>query len=162
MAFLWGRKKVEEPPPQEVLSQEEIDERMRALRREIEELENVIYGVALFFEGLSSLHAGQPAVIETYQKQFRNVIQMDSDTLKQAKELLETVERDPSQAPLLKQFSIVPCKGHSNPKEMLQRARVLVDVYNRLYPGRPRSQEFTEEETFRLMEEAAGAFAALD
>ena len=160
MAFLWGTKKKE--PKEEILSPQEIDEGIRVLQREMLDLESAIYGVALFFEGLSLLHAGQPAVIETYQKQFRNIIQADSDTLKQAQALLETVQRDAGQAFRLKQFNIVPCSAHSSPKEMHRRAIVLVDAYGRLFPGRPRSREFTEEETFRLMEEAVGAFAALD
>jgi hypothetical protein len=158
MAFGWGTKK----PKEEPLSSAEIERRMAALRTDIKRLEDTIYGVALFFEGFSHLHSAQPAVIETYQKQFRNIIQEDSDTLNKAKALVEAVERDPNQSAGLKQFTVVPCKGHSNPQEMERRAHVLVEAYGRLFPGRPRSREFTEEETFSLVEEAAGAFAALD
>lgn len=157
MAFLWSSKKSKE----ETVPEAEIRERTQRLQRDIQHLEDTIYGVALFFEGLSLLHAGQTAVIETYQKQFRNVIETDRDTLKQARELLQAVEQDPTQAARLRQFSIVPCKGHSNPAEMERRAQVLVDTYNRVFPERPRSREFAEEEAFRLTEEAVRAFAAL-
>lgn len=159
MVFGWGAKK---PPKEEPMAPAEIEQRMGVLRTDIKRLDDTIYGVALFFEGLSLLHAGQPAIIETYQKQFRNVIQADSDTLRQATALVEAVEKDPAQALQLRQFTVVLCKGHSNPKEMERRAHVLVEAYGRLFPGRPRSREFTEEETFSLMEEAASAFAALD
>jgi len=158
MVFGWGTKK----PKEEPMSPAEIEQRMAALRDDIKRLEDAIYGVALFFEGISLLHAGQPAMIETYQKQFRNVIQADSDTLRQAQALVEAVERDPAQATRLRSFTVVPCKGHSNPKEMERRAHVLVEAYGRLFQGRPRSREFSEEETFALTEEAAGAFAVLD
>lgn len=157
MAFGWGKKPKEEP-----LSPVEVAQRTSALQGDIKRLEDVIYGVALFFEGISLLHAGQPAIIETYQKQFRNIIQSDSETLKEAKALLDAVDSDPNQSVRLRHFTVVPCKGHSNPKDMERRAHVLVDVYGRLFSGRPRSREFTEEETFLLVEEAVSAFAALD
>jgi len=158
MVFGWGTKK----PKEEPMSPAEVERRMVALRADIKRMEDAIYGVALFFEGLSLLHAGQPAMIETFQKQFRNVIQADSDALKQAEALVEAVKRDPTQAAQLSRFTVVPCKGHSNPREMERRAHVLVEAYGRLFPGRPRSREFTEEETFSLTEEAISAFAALD
>ena len=158
MIFRWHKQS--EKPTIETLSEEEIGERVRSIRRGIKSLEDTIFGVALFLEGLSRLHAGEKAVIETHQKQFRNVIEADRDTIKQAKALLETVERDPSQALLLRQFSLVPCRGHSNPQGMERRAVVLVQTYNRLFPERSRERELTEEEIFHLMEEAAEAFAA--
>src|ERR1039458_4463182 len=132
MSFLWGKKKKEEHRD-EPLSRAEIDARLQALRRSAEELDRTIYGVALLFEGISLLHAGQPALIETYQKQFRNVIHFDNDTLKQARALLETVERDPGKIRLLEQFQVIPCGGHSNPRDLEQRARVLVDIYDKLF-----------------------------
>ncbi len=159
MGFLWSSKKDKEK--EGVLSEKQVYELVRSAEKDIAYLENVIYGVALFFEGLSLLHAGQNAMIETFQKQFRNVIQSDRDTLKQAQALVDRVKQDPGKALLLKQLSIVPCKGYSNPRELETRACVLVQAYNDLFPGRPRSKAFTEDETFRLVEEASEAFTKL-
>jgi hypothetical protein len=159
MAFLWGKKKPEsEEPP---VSESERQERVTQLQKDIRDLEETVFGVSLFCEGLCSLHAGEQAVVETYQKQFRNVLQTDVETIRQARVLLDTVNRDPSQAALLRSFIIEPCKSHSNPKELARRAAALVNVYDQTFPGRPRAREFTDDEMFQLIETAAGAFGQI-
>lgn len=113
-----------------------------------------MYGVALFFEGICLLYAGQEAVIETFRRQFRNMIQTGTDTAHRAADLLEQVRQDPSKIATLEQFDFAPCREHAEPEKMVQRAQILFNVYKRLYPNRSRSEPFTEEETLRLMEEA--------
>ena len=39
---------------------------------------------------------------------------------------------------------------------MTRRAEALVAAYGRIFPDRPRSKDFTSEETMQLMEAAAG------
>ena len=44
-------------------------------RSNIRELDDLIYGVALLYEGISLLYSEQPAMLETYRKHLRNAIQ---------------------------------------------------------------------------------------
>lgn len=120
--------------------------------------EDLLYGIGLFFESLYVLYAGQDDVIETYRKQFRNIIQHGKEVAQTAMALLEEARGDPAKLPQLKQFRFSLGQTHPEPDELMKRAGVLVDTYERLFPGRSRSQTLTREETMRLIDEAAGEF----
>ena len=122
------------------------------------EHEDLLFGVALFFEGLSVLYAGQDELVDTYRRQCRNVIQNGKEVVMQAMTLLEKAQADPSQAAALESFTFALGEGHPQPDELARRARILVDTYNREFAGRSRSQAFSHEETIRLIDAAAEAF----
>lgn len=125
---------------------------------EITRQEDIVYGVALFFECLSVLHADNSAIIETCSRQLRNVIQKGNERIQHARQLLDDAVHDPQKRVLIRQFTFSPCEGYPNPDEMTKRAGVLVDTYKRVFPGRSRAKDFSEEEIFSLIEEASLAF----
>jgi hypothetical protein len=135
--------------------EESPGEIIKSFEQELERQEDTLYGVALFFEGISLLFAGQEAVVETYRKQFRNIIQIGKDAATRARELLDEAKQDPGKAALLKSFEFFACQGHPDPDAMTKRARALVDTYEELFPNKPRTEELSETETMRLMECAA-------
>lgn len=117
--------------------------------------EDIIYGVAIFFECLNYMHAGQGAIMETYRKQFRNIIQKGTEMVQHATRLLDEVRQDPKKVKELQQFAFTPCQDHPKPAEMTRRAEILVQTYRKVFPDRPRSKEFTNDEIARLIEEAS-------
>jgi hypothetical protein len=125
--------------------------------QEIRHQEDILYGVALFFECVSLIHAGQDAVIETYRKQFRNVIQTGKTRVQEATALLNEAKRDPAKVPQLAGFSFTPCQGYVHPDQLARRALALLASYDRLFPNRSRSKEFTEDEILSLIEASAEA-----
>lgn len=135
-------------------------DKMEAFRRNIQELDDLIYGVALLFEGISLLYSEQPAVLETYRKQLRNTIQNGNAISRRAAALLRAAEEDPREVEALRDFQFSAFEGHPDADGLKLRARSLVDAYNRLFPGRSRAKEFTADEAFRLIEKAAEAFPA--
>lgn len=122
---------------------------------DIKRHEDLLYGVALFFEGIACLYAGEDAELETYRKQFRNIIQLGNDALERAVAMVERAKQNPDKAELFKHFTFVPCLGHPKPEELAERATILVSTYNEIFPGRPRGQAFEAGEIRRLMEAAA-------
>jgi hypothetical protein len=131
------------------------DAAVQAFRREIAAQEDLLYGFALFFEGIGFLYAGREALILTHRKELRNVIQAGRQTIEQALALLAQAEKDPSKVYLLQHFKFSPGQSYPQPAELCRRARVLVDAYNRCFPGRPRSQPFSKNEILRLLNSAA-------
>lgn len=123
--------------------------------RDIKRNEDLLYGVALFFEAISHLYSNQEAELETYRKQFRNVIQLGNDALERAVAMLERAKQNPDKAQLFAHFTFVPCLGHPKPEELAVRARILVETYEEIFPGRPRGQAFKTSEIIRLMEAAS-------
>ncbi len=123
--------------------------------QEIVRQEDIVYGVALFFECLSIIHCDNTAIIETCSRQLRNVIQKGNERVSHARQLLEDAREDPQKRALIGQFTFAPCEGYPNPDEMLKRACVLVDTYKRVFPGRSRAKDFSDEEIFHLIDEAS-------
>jgi len=128
---------------------------LEAFEAEIVKQEDLLYGVALFFEGVSMLLAGQDAVIETYRNQYWNIIQEGNAAAERAHQLLEEARRDPSKIPLVERFTFSSGKGHARQEELIERAHIMVETYESLYPNRPRDQALSEEETLRIMEAAS-------
>ena len=128
---------------------------VRVLRDEIARQEDLLYGFALFFEGVSFLYAGQEAVILTYRKQLRNLIQANRQAIDQAQALLAQAEKDPAKERLLDHIKFSPGQGHPQPDEICKRARILVEAYNECFPDRPRSDPFSEHEIVQLLNAAA-------
>ena len=122
---------------------------------EIARQEDLLYGVALFFEGLRFLFAGQEAMLTTYRKELRNIIQMDRMVIDQANSLLEQVRRDPTEAALIRDFRFRPCQGHPRPDELCRRALLLVESYMECFPDRLRSAPLRDEEIVQVLKAAS-------
>ena len=128
---------------------------MADFHEEIRRQEDLLYGVALFYEVITHLYAGQKAELETYRKQFRNIIQIGNTAIERAVGMLERARQNPERVDMFRHFTFVPCLGHSNPDELAKRAMILVQTYNEIFPGRPRGQSFETAEIMRLMEAAS-------
>ena len=142
---------------------EEAQQKRQALIQSFEEQlhnqETILYGVALFFECISTLLADDPAVLETYRKQFRNIIQTGRDCSAKAAALLDKAKSDSKAAPMLEQFKITSCDAHPSPEVMRQRAVALVAAYDEAFPGRDRTQPFSEDDIMLLMHTASETIA---
>ncbi len=152
------RKSRAKDKPEEEEPELDTEQVLSAFEVAIADQERVLYGVALFFEGVSLLQAGQEAVIETYQKQCRNVIQAGQEAIQVATSLLEQARENEDKAALIGEFKFYPCQGYPEPEELTRRARLLVDTYDEIFPDRPRDQEFEQSETLQLTEAAAMLF----
>jgi len=127
-------------------------------RSNIRELDDLIYGVALLYEGISLLYSEQPAMLETYRKHLRNAIQNGNAVSRRAAGLLRAAEDDPRQVDALRGFRFSAFEDHPDADGLKASARALVDAYQRLFPGRPREKEFTGDEALLLVDKAAEAF----
>jgi hypothetical protein len=135
-------------------------ETLNAFAAEIGRQQDLVYGAALFFECLTVLHDGQPAVIETYRKQYRNIISMGNATVDRANALLEAARSDNSRCNEVDAFSFTPFSEHPAPAEMVRRAETLIATYRQIFPERPLAEEFTHGELLQLIDAASDALAA--
>ena len=143
-------------PPEEDGNHEMSDkETLAAFRSSILEEKDLLYGVALFFEGISVLYSEEPAMVETYRKQLRNLIQTRHEALQSALALLERAEADPSEVASVSKFKFPPWESAAGTGNLAESARILVRTYDTEFPDRPRDKTFDHTETLRLMEAAA-------
>lgn len=133
----------------------ESDPRLKTFETLIAEQEELLYGFALYFEGLSLLHAGQDAVLETHRKQFRNLIQAGSAEIQRARELLEEARANPMKLSMVEQFAFHLGDGHPDPAGLRIKAKALVTAYGSLFPGRPREQALDSADTMKLLAAAS-------
>lgn len=124
--------------------------------------EDRIYGVGLFFEGIRLLHSEQEDVVETHRKAMRNTIQAGREIAERAQTLLKQVKEAPSATPLLKQFSFSMFEGQPDADKMMLRAEILMECYKNLFPDRPRSEPFKDDEAFLLFETASNVLADVE
>ncbi|MDA0989895.1 MAG: hypothetical protein O3A51_03990 [Verrucomicrobia bacterium] len=131
------------------------DPAIAAFMATIDRQEDILYGIALFYEGIILLFAGQPAIVETYRKEFRNIIQSASHTIEQAHALAERAATEADARAALSAFTFNPGAAHPYPKALVERATAMIDAYEALFPNRPRDQELSADETVRLVDAAA-------
>ena len=127
---------------------------IRAFEDLISRDRDLLYGMALFFEGLAVLYIEQEQIIQTYRRQFRNLIQNSQEKLDRAGELIDRVRRGDAPVQDLRRFNINLAEGYPDPEELLRRAEILVQTYEEIFPERDRSTPFSKEETLRLVEAA--------
>jgi len=138
-----------------ITGSDKSDELIAAFQQEISKQEDLLYGVALFFEALTHLHAGNKDTLESYRKQFSNIIQLGNESIRRASAMVQIAKENPDKAALFEHFTFVPCLGHAKPEELVRRAAILVQTYEEIFPGRPRGRPFLPAEILRLMEAAA-------
>jgi hypothetical protein len=139
----------------EVTSRWEEKHFLRSFDHEIRRQEDLLFGVALYFEGIQFLYAGQESVIETYRKELRNIIQHGKQEIEEATRLLEAARNDPSRVAALQEYRFQPCFGATHPAELAERAALLVATYGDVFSRRPRTAPLSEEEVLRLLNAAS-------
>lgn len=122
----------------------------------IGEYENHLFGMALFSEGVQIMWGWDKNVADISAFHSQRVISREEEAVGRAKRLLEYVKKSPHTVAILGQFEFPPIHGHPVVEELAERAKILVDTYDQLFPGRPRGKPLTEDEKYLLLETAAG------
>lgn len=138
------------------------EDRTGAFEQEIQRQEDVLFGVALFFEGLNVLHAGQESIIQLHRRDLRKIIEQGQVAVDEARQMLQKVRDGEVEQTVLDEIKFTPCAGHSDPPEMTRRAECLVKAYGELFPERSRKEPFLQEDILRLMDAAAEALDGAD
>jgi hypothetical protein len=98
-------------------------------------------------------------VIETYRKQFRNIISIGNATVDGATELFKGIKQDQTRIGEIEKYVFSPFSEHPAPHKLEARAEILISAYRRIFPTRSLSQEFTHNELLQLIDAASEALA---
>jgi len=115
--------------------------------------EDRLFGIRLFNEGIMYLYRGDKRVLTTTEYHYRRIVKRGERAVSEARALLEKVESGTEGIDILGKFEFPPIHGLGL-DEMTERAALLVDSYQRLFPNRPRGKPLTPEENQELMDEA--------
>ena len=128
---------------------------MRRFEKDLQMQRDQLFGITLFSEGVELMYADQPEILEMNRQSFQNVKERTESSISAAQSLLELVKADRGKIKELRRFRFLPIGGHPTLDQMTRRTKILVDTYERLFPGRSRSKPLTREELESLMTAAA-------
>jgi hypothetical protein len=123
--------------------------------------DDLLFGVGLFFECIALLYAGREDLIQTYRKQFRNMLQQGQQVSNAARDLINRATQDPDALALIPEFQFPLFDGLPEPEKMAARCELLTGAYGQIFPGRPRTQPLKDDDVFALVQVAAEKMAAL-
>ncbi|MFT5240243.1 MAG: hypothetical protein ACI9OU_000783 [Candidatus Promineifilaceae bacterium] len=128
---------------------------VKEFETELARQEDILFGIALYYEGVVLLLARQADVVATYRKQFRNIIQNGRRVIDWGNSLLDDVRKSKGKSSLLRTFNFMPGHGHPEPEKLVARAQFLVTTYAELHPKRPKGEALNADETLALFEAAS-------
>lgn len=125
-----------------------------SFKQKIWEQEEQLFGITLFFQSLSQVWAGNEQIIKMNKSHYENIMKRGKEYITKAKQLLDGVIENPDKISLLEQFEFPPIRGDLMSDGLTERAKILVETYNELFPGRLKEDPLTEDEILRLTEVA--------
>jgi len=136
----------------------DTEEALRLFKENINKHEDQLFGIILYYEGICTMYSGQKEIIEANRKAFQNIIKRGEKAIREAKQLVQEVQSEPNKVKKLQMFRFPPISGHPMLDQVSERVRILVETYDRLFPGRPRGKPLTDNEHTLLMKEAASRY----
>jgi hypothetical protein len=112
------------------------------------EFEDELFGIRLYADGIERFYAHRPSILERTEHHLRSIMDRGENALSSARELLAAVNDGSEPATVLRRFHFPPGWG-----PMSRRASAMVAAYEKVFPGRPREEQLTDEEHTRLMDE---------
>lgn len=114
-----------------------------------------LFGITLYFQGIELMYSDQPEILEMNRQSFHNIKDRAEKAIAEAEVLLQQAREDSSKINKLRRFTFQPISGNPMLNQITQRARILVRTYERMFPGRSRSQLLSQDELTILMQEAS-------
>lgn len=114
-----------------------------------------LFGITLYSQGVELMYSGQPEILEMNLQHFQNIKGRAENAIAAAESLLQQAREDPSKVKELRRFTFPPISGNPMLDQMTHRAQILVRTYERMFPGKSRSQPLRQSELTTLMEEAS-------
>lgn len=129
---------------------------MANLEARIRRQEDFLFGVSLYFDGLTLLHAGQTDSVRAQGKVLRSILRTRQAQIDDATSLLRRARDDAGTA---EQLALVKLDEISPEiADIAARATALLTAYAELYPDRDRTEPLDDEEMFSLIESATEGF----
>ncbi len=126
-----------------------IEPDIKLFESTIKEHENQLFGIKLYNENISLLYKKDTA--DWANQHYINIKQSDEDSIKRAKELLHEIINYPDFVEYLRLFQFPQIHGNQILEEMTEKAKILVQTYNELFPNQPREKELNHDEKHILL-----------
>jgi hypothetical protein len=124
------------------------------LRQRILEHEEQLFGMNLLFRGMPLIWRNNRQRLGMNKDDYGALLQRGKETLVKTRQLLDELQENPTDFELLRQLEFPRIPEDPILEEMRRRARILLNTYYRLFPGRPKEDPLTDEEVVRLTEAA--------
>jgi hypothetical protein len=133
---------------------------LESFEADIKRNEGIVQGAELFLQCMALYYAGQEAILNTYRRQFRNLIQTGKDKIRQAKELLHQAQSAGGDTTAMDNFEFAMFHDHPEPEQMVYRSEVIMVAFQRMFPDRNPADELNDAEKLKLIDSAVELFQA--
>ena len=132
-----------------------FDKMVKKFEETINIHEDQLFGLKLYLDGIKLMYKNNPEILNANIKSFQNIRERSENAIKEAKQLLAEIRKNPEQRRMLKKFRFPAISGHPMLNQMTKRAQILVEIYNKLFPKRPRTIPLSKQEQYQLMIKAS-------
>lgn len=139
------------------LEKSEIYDTIDKFEKAIDMHERQLFGIRLYQRCIRMLYKKDEHITDMTSHHYANIIERGRKMLSEAREFLKKAKNKEIDVSELKEFEFLPVHGPGL-DEMTIRAKLLVEAYEKLFPGRPRDKELTKEELQIVLNEAVQHF----
>ena len=123
---------------------------IKSFEKRITEYENILFGMNLYYQGICFTWENNKEIIELNSVHYKDIEKRIATAVNNAKQLLESIKKDSDNLLLIQQFEFPPVGGNPILDEGTKLAKALIEAYEEIFPGRPRTNHLTREESQRL------------
>jgi len=126
---------------------------VESFKSKIKEQEDQLFGIRLYCELINAIKYDKNT-LNLVNQHYKNIKERGEESITRARELLKETEGFPDLVEYLRLFQFPPIHGYPMLEEMTDRAKILIETYNELFPGQPKEKTLTEDEKRLLLETA--------
>lgn len=134
------------------------NEEIKSFKQRIKNQEEQLFGIDLYFQGMSVVWAGYKEILKMNKHHYENIKNRGREYINRAEQLIKVVEENTSKISLFKEFEFPPIEGNSILDQVTERAKILRESYYEMFPGRSKDKPLNESEMQLLNEEAMKRF----
>lgn len=120
----------------------------------IEEERDRLFGLRLFIRCVEKMHADRPDLLELKRRNLLSIEKKVSTSVDAAETLLRNFREDKVSKKALSRFKFAPVTGHPELEQIMHRSEILLQTFNRIFPGRSRSEPLSDAEIDQLLRAA--------
>ena len=131
------------------------------LSRMIELYENLLFGLTLFSDCMAAYYHDQPNIFTLNENTFQDIKRRINTAIAHAREVLQKAGADGATKAEPAHFEYPSFTDHPLIDRIMEQAQILVGTFERMFPGRSRSDRLSHGELVSLMVEAMEQFELL-
>ncbi|MCK4252341.1 hypothetical protein KAX97_12905 [candidate division WOR-3 bacterium] len=127
---------------------------IRQFETKLRQQTNLLFAIRLYWTIAKPYYSDDAKMVDANTQALNDIMKKGESVIIKAQDILKRVQGCEIDLNALEQFEFLPFSEHPHFNDMTRKAKILVEAYEKLFPGRPREKELTEEELLLIENEA--------